>query len=95
MIAEKFPMIFNAQAGHFIPQHIGLDKFNALSFNKGCYIGQEIIARLQYRGQNKKHLVVKVVTQDIAPKPLDNIENGECVNVVALGKDRFAVLLIS
>lgn len=38
-----------------LPQETGL--FAGLHFDKGCYLGQEIVARLQYRGQVKKQLV--------------------------------------
>lgn len=97
MIAAHFPTILNAQAGHFIPQYIGLDKLHALSFDKGCYIGQEIIARLQYRSTLKKHLVASVLISDIAPQPNDPILRnneviGEYINIVPMTKDHFAVL---
>ena len=35
---------------------LNLDKFGAVSFKKGCYVGQEVIARLHYRGKVKKTL---------------------------------------
>ena len=40
----------------FLPQMLNLDKFGAVSFSKGCYVGQEVIARLHYRGKVKKTL---------------------------------------
>ena len=40
----------------FLPQMLNLDKFGAVSFKKGCYVGQEVIARLHYRGKVKKSL---------------------------------------
>jgi folate-binding protein YgfZ len=40
----------------FIPQMLGLDKFGAVSFEKGCYPGQEIVARTQYLGNLKRQL---------------------------------------
>ena len=40
----------------FLPQMLNLDKFGAVSFSKGCYVGQEVIARLHYRGKVKKSL---------------------------------------
>jgi len=38
----------------FIPQELNYDLINGISFNKGCYKGQEIIARLHYRGSYKQ-----------------------------------------
>lgn len=40
----------------WIPQHINLHQTGGISFGKGCYTGQEIIARLQYLGKAKKAL---------------------------------------
>lgn len=34
-----------------------LDQYNAISFEKGCYVGQELTARMHYRGLAKKHLI--------------------------------------
>lgn len=39
----------------YIPQHFNYQYINAISFKKGCYTGQEIVARMQYRSQLKKH----------------------------------------
>ncbi len=40
----------------FLPQEINLDQLGGLSFNKGCFPGQEVIARVKYRGKQKKRL---------------------------------------
>ncbi|MFT7558791.1 MAG: folate-binding protein YgfZ [Flavobacteriales bacterium] len=42
------------QSEVFLPQELNYDLIQAVSFKKGCYTGQEIIARLHYRGQSKK-----------------------------------------
>lgn len=39
-----------------IAQHAGVDRLGGLHFNKGCYTGQEVIARLHYLGKLKRHL---------------------------------------
>lgn len=44
------------QVEQWIPQHINWHQINGISFSKGCYTGQEIIARLQYLGKAKKAL---------------------------------------
>ena len=51
--------IYYVEGSHieqWIPQHISWHSVNGISFNKGCYTGQEIIARLQYLGKAKKAL---------------------------------------
>lgn len=38
----------------FVPQMMNLDKLGAISFEKGCYTGQEVVARTHYLGKNKR-----------------------------------------
>lgn len=45
-----------------------IDRLNGISFSKGCYIGQELTARMHYRGLAKKHLI-PVHTPDSTPVP--------------------------
>jgi folate-binding protein YgfZ len=44
-------------SGEFVPQALGLEHLDAIRFDKGCYPGQEIAARLHFRGGNKRHAV--------------------------------------
>ena len=44
-------------SGQFLPQALGLERLNGLSYTKGCYPGQEVIAKIHYRGQLKERLV--------------------------------------
>lgn len=50
------PHIHPATSGHFVAQTLGLEELGAVHFNKGCYLGQEVIARTHYRGAVKRHL---------------------------------------
>ena len=43
-----------ATSGEIIPQMLNLDELGGISFDKGCYTGQEVIARLKYRGEVKR-----------------------------------------
>ena len=45
-------------SGRFLPQELGLDQVGAVSYEKGCYPGQEIVARVHYLGRAKKRLVL-------------------------------------
>ncbi len=45
----------------------GIDKLNGIDWNKGCYMGQELTARMHYRGLAKKHLYTVTLSQSIAP----------------------------
>lgn len=46
-----------ASSEAWVPQYIGWDKVDGISFNKGCYTGQEVVARLQYLGKSKRQLI--------------------------------------
>ncbi|HSG90525.1 MAG TPA: hypothetical protein VLA56_15015 [Pseudomonadales bacterium] len=43
-------------AGEFVPQALNLQAVGSISFDKGCYLGQEVVARMQYLGRIKKRL---------------------------------------
>lgn len=47
--------VCRATSEEFVPQMLNYHLLDGVSFKKGCYTGQEIIARMQYRGQSKKH----------------------------------------
>lgn len=55
-VAAGDPRIELATQDQFIPQMINYDKVGGLVFNKGCYPGQEIVARTQYLGKIKRHM---------------------------------------
>ncbi|MGP1666524.1 MAG: CAF17-like 4Fe-4S cluster assembly/insertion protein YgfZ [Rhodanobacter sp.] len=50
------PLITDATKEEFVPQMANFDQLGGVSFHKGCYPGQEIIARTQYLGKVKRHL---------------------------------------
>lgn len=55
-IAAGLPIIDTVNAAQFIPQATNLQALGAISFKKGCYSGQEMVARAKYRGANKRAL---------------------------------------
>jgi tRNA-modifying protein YgfZ len=55
-IQDGIHFVTAEQSEIWVPQHINWHKLDGISFNKGCYTGQEIIARLQYLGKAKKAL---------------------------------------
>ncbi len=50
------PQVTQTLSGEFLPQSLGLLHWGAVNFEKGCYLGQEVIARLHYKGQVKRTL---------------------------------------
>lgn len=57
-IAAGYPNIDVAHQGLFVPQMCNVQAINGISFTKGCYMGQETIARMKYRGGNKRALYI-------------------------------------
>ncbi len=55
-IEAGIPEVLEGTSGEFIAQMLNLDVIGAISFEKGCYTGQEIIARAHYRGQVKRRM---------------------------------------
>ena len=55
-IQARVPWITAATQDQFLPQMIGLDAIGGVSFDKGCYTGQEIVARTHYLGEVKRRL---------------------------------------
>ncbi|MGC4027613.1 MAG: hypothetical protein QM696_01890 [Steroidobacteraceae bacterium] len=55
-ITNGIPEIGAELSGAFVAQMLNLDLLDAISFSKGCYTGQEVIARAHYRGQVKRRM---------------------------------------
>lgn len=83
-IASRIPTIYPETSERFLPHEIDLPKLNAVSFDKGCYTGQEIIARMQYRGKLKKHLYHASIKTALPLNRGDDIylDNKSCGNIV-------------
>ncbi|WP_193495705.1 CAF17-like 4Fe-4S cluster assembly/insertion protein YgfZ [Nitrincola alkalisediminis] len=85
-IEQGLPDIRPETQESFIPQMVNLQVFKGISFNKGCYTGQEIVTRLQHRGQLKKPMYRAQVSAKQAPLPgsLINSDSKEGVGQVVL-----------
>lgn len=55
-IEAGLPVIDSANSAQFIPQATNLQALGGISFKKGCYTGQEMVARAKFRGANKRAL---------------------------------------
>lgn len=55
-IQQKIPEVWSETVEQLLPHHINLPQLGGVSFNKGCYCGQEIVARMEYRGNIKRAL---------------------------------------
>ena len=85
-IQQGVPSVVTATSDAFVPQMVNLQLIDALSFTKGCYPGQEIVARMQYLGKIKRHMqrfvmpLPDAADTSLAPKQGDALVNGDDVN---------------
>jgi len=57
-ILAGFPLLNKHAVGEYVPQMLNVQAINGISFTKGCYLGQETVARMQYLGRNKRALFI-------------------------------------
>ncbi len=67
-ILHGFPILPSDNNASYVPQMLNLQAINGISFTKGCYLGQETVARMQYLGKNKRALFTLQAQLD---KPLE------------------------
>lgn len=87
ILSEKTSLLFT-------PQMINMEKLGGVSFTKGCYVGQEIVARTAYLGKLKKHLQRLQLHSDHPLNPGDDIENGVIVDAIEIKKNTYDVLAV-
>ena len=78
MVQAGVPVVLPQTQDHFVPQMANMEILGGVSFNKGCYPGQEIVARSQYLGKVKRRLHLAHVEAEarpgdelFAPEPAD------------------------
>ena len=76
-IASGIAWIDDATRESFLPQMLDLDRLGAVSFDKGCYPGQEVVARAHYLGRVKRRLYRGRVGTGPRPVPGDRIRAGD------------------
>lgn len=106
-IIAGIPNIYESTMEEFVPQMINYDVIGGISFNKGCYTGQEIVARMHYLGNLKKRMYLCHIETDQNINLNDKIYEantdkkqsvGQIVDVLANtknGLDALCVLQIS
>jgi tRNA-modifying protein YgfZ len=83
-IAAGVPQVCAATSEEFVAQMLNLDVLNAIAFDKGCYTGQEVIARAHYRGRVKRRMQ-RFVSRDachLAPGDSGQLADGRAFKVV-------------
>jgi hypothetical protein len=81
-IEAGVPTVYPETQDHFVAQMCNLDTLGGISFDKGCYTGQEVIARVHYRGAVKRRMTLQWL-DGTPPAPGTKLESGEVVDAVA------------
>ncbi len=66
-ILAGVPEVFTASTDEFVPQMVNLTALGGVNFKKGCYPGQEIVARMQYLGTLKRRMYLAHAAVDSPP----------------------------
>jgi len=97
-IENMIPNIFNKTQDLYIPQSVNLDLINAVNFKKGCYTGQEVVARTHYLGKPKRRMYLGSIELSNNPVLGSDVKVGDekvgsLVNYYKQKNDVFKVLV--
>ncbi len=76
-IRAGLPTITTATQDQFVPQMINFELMGGVDFKKGCYTGQEIVARTQYLGKLKRRLYLAHLESKMPPRAGDSLYSVE------------------
>jgi hypothetical protein len=85
-IRAGIPTVLPETVESFIPQMVNLQSINGVSFKKGCYPGQEIVARMQYLGTLKRRMYRCKITGPTSLSPGAALELAEAGNGQSVGE---------
>lgn len=96
-IRQGLVWVQEASREAWVPQYIDWQLQGGISFSKGCYTGQEIVARLQYLGKAKKRLALVSADSALQPALLTDVTNaaGKSIGEIAAWEDSQGLAVIS
>lgn len=97
-VLYHLPRIMEGNRDAHVAQHLGLDELGAINFKKGCYTGQEIIARMKYLGKVKKRPAI-FIANDVKVGDTIRAEGdrstGEIVNVAEANGKQLVLAVVN
>lgn len=99
-IQAGLPMIFPESKEKFTPQQVNFDLVGGVSFKKGCYPGQEVVARLHYLGKPSRRMFLAHTETTVLPPPGEEItdQNEKVIGHIVrsqLSSDNTLTMLLS
>jgi folate-binding protein YgfZ len=85
-IHAGLPAVYRETVEAFVPQMVNLQLVNGVSFKKGCYTGQEIVARMQYLGKLKRRMYLTHVEATERPLAGDELNSSASASGQGAGK---------
>lgn len=85
-IQAGVPTVYPSTAEAFVPQMANMQLVDGVSFTKGCYTGQEVVARMQYLGKLKRRMYRAELATDRCPLPGDELFSGASESGQGAGK---------
>ncbi len=73
-IQAGIPKLATDQSEEYVPQMMNMQALDAICFTKGCYMGQEVVARTKYLGKNKRAGCILVSDTEALIEPGDTLE---------------------
>lgn len=96
-LRHGLPRLVESQREQWTPQQIALDRLNAYSIKKGCYPGQEIVARTHFLGKSKRSLRLLQGAEAVqagAEVKADDATTGAIVSVATTGNTTLALVVV-
>ena len=102
-IQNGLPFIDSNTSEEFVPQMANMELINGVSFEKGCYTGQEIVARTHYLGKQKRRTYHIKITSDSEPETgeqlatetsAENQYTGTLVTVYPVAENEYEALAV-
>jgi tRNA-modifying protein YgfZ len=102
-IRAGLPNVYEETADAFVPQMANMHLIDGVSFTKGCYTGQEVVARMQYLGSLKRRMYLGEVATDVRPErgaelhsttSISEQATGRVVDIAESGPGRFELLAV-
>jgi folate-binding protein YgfZ len=81
-------------SGELFPHEANLDQLGAVSFKKGCFIGQEVVSRMEHRGTARNRIVPVYSARNAAAKGSTIAAGGKTIGTVLSASDKDALALI-
>lgn len=90
------PEVYPETSGRFVAQMLCLDRLAAISFTKGCFVGQEVIARAHHLGRVKRHAhLYRCADRSVGPGDPVTLDDGKVGEIARVADDPDARLVLA